>query len=79
MKGGEYMGEKERAKQIIDRLPDYKIPNLLLFLQGMQFDDDIEDDLFCQKMYEDYLNDPDPEKHKTITIEELAAREGIDL
>ena len=73
------MSEKELVKQIIDKLPDYKIPNLLLFLQGMQFDDSIEDELFCQKMYEDYLNDPDPEKHKTITIEELAAREGIDL
>ncbi len=73
------MSEREQAKQIIDRLPEYKIPNLLLFLQGMQFDDDIEDDLFCQKMYEDYLNDPDPEKYETITIEELAAREGIDL
>ncbi len=73
------MSEREQAKQIIDRLPEYKIGNLLLFLKGMQFDDDIEDDLFCQKMYEDYLNDPDPEKNETITIEELAAREGIDL
>ncbi len=50
-----------------------------MFLKGMEFDDDIEDDLFCQKMYEDYLNNSDPEKHETITIEELAAREGIDL
>ncbi len=74
-----YMSEREQAKQIIDRLPEYKIPNLLLFLQGMQFDDDIEDDLYCQKLYEDYLNNPDPGKHETITIEELAAREGIDL
>lgn len=73
------MSERDQAKQIIDQLPEYKISNLLMFLKGMQFDDDIEDDLFCQKMYEDYLNNPDPEKHETITIEELAAREGIDL
>lgn len=73
------MSERELAKQIIDRLPEYKIGNLLLFLRGMQFDDDLEDDLYCQRLYEDYLNDPDPEKHETITIEELAAREGIDL
>lgn len=45
----------------------------------MQFDDEIEDDLYCQKLYEDYLNDPDPDKHETITIEELAARENIEL
>lgn len=73
------MSEREQAKQIIDQLPEYKIGNLLLFLKGIQFDDDIEDDLFCQKMYEDYLNNPDLEKHETITIEELAAKEGIEL
>lgn len=73
------MSEREQAKQIIDQLPEYKIGNLLLFLRGMQFDDDMEDDLYCQRLYEDYLNDPDPEKHETITIEELAAREGVNL
>lgn len=73
------MSEREQAKLIIDQLPEYKISNLLLFLKGIQFDDDMEDDLYCQKLYEDYLNDPDPEKHETITLEELAAREGIEL
>lgn len=73
------MSDRDLAKQIIDTLPEYKIENLLIFLKGMQFDDDIEDDLYCQRLYEDYLNNPDPEKHKSITIEELAAREGIKL
>lgn len=40
---------------------------------------EIEDDLYCEKLVEDYQNDPDPEKHETITIEELAKREGITL
>ena len=73
------MSEREQAKQIIDMLPEYKISNLLLFLRGMQFDDDIEDDLYCQKLYQDYLRNPDTQKHDTITLEELAAREGIEL
>lgn len=73
------MSEREQAKQIIDQLPEYKIGNLLLFLKGIQFDDDIEDEIYCQKLYEDYLNDPDPEKDEEITLEELAAREGIEL
>ena len=51
------MSEKELAKQIIDTLPSYKINRLLIFLQGMQFDDEIEDDLYCEKLVEDYLND----------------------
>ena len=73
------MSQKELAKQIIDKLHEYKIQNLLLFLQGMLFDDEIEDDLYCEKLVEDYFNDPDPEKHNGITIEELAQREGIEL
>ncbi len=73
------MSEREQAKQIIDRLPDYKIGNLLLFLQGMQFDDEIEDDLFCERMWENYLNDPDPHKGDTITLEELEAELGIEI
>lgn len=74
-----HMSDREQAKQIIDQLPEYKIGNLLLFLKGIQFDDEIEDDLYCQKLYEDYLNDPDPEKDEGITLEELAAREGVEL
>lgn len=73
------MSEREQAKQIIDRLPEYKMRNILLFLQGIAFDDEIEDDIFCEKLYQDYLNDQDPEKDDSITLEELAAREGIEL
>ena len=36
------MSEREQAKRIIDRLPDYKISYLLLFLKGMEFDDELE-------------------------------------
>lgn len=77
-KEGVCMSEREQAKQIIDRLPEYKIGNLLLFLKGIQFDDDIEDEIYCQKLYEDYLNDPDPEKDETYTLEECKKEWGID-
>lgn len=73
------MSERELAKQIIDQLPEYKVGNLLLFLRGMLFDDEMEDDLYCERLAEDYLNDTSPDKHDTITLEELAKREGIEL
>ena len=73
------MSEKEQAKQIIDRLPDYKLRRLLVFLRGIEFDDELEDDLFCEQLYQKYLDDPDPDKTQTITLEELAAREGVEL
>ena len=73
------MSEREIAKQIIDKLPEYKITSLLLFLRGIEFDDEIEDDLYCEKLVEDYLNNIDEENGHGITIEELAKREGITL
>ena len=73
------MSEREQAKQIIDSLPEYKIGNILLILKGVQFDDDMEDDLYCEKLVQDYMDNPDPEKTETVTLEELAKREGISL
>ena len=73
------MSERELAKQIIDKLPEYKVGNLLLSLRGMLLDDEMEDDLYCERLVEDYLNDTSPDKHSTITLEELAKREGVDL
>lgn len=73
------MSEKEQAKMIIDQLPEYKMAKLLLFLRGMLFDDEIEDDLYCERLVEDYLNDTIPDKHETISLEELAAQEGVNL
>ncbi len=73
------MSEKEQAKLIIDRLPDFKVGKLLSFLQGMMFDDEMEDDAFCERMYQNYLDDPDPEKHEGIPLEELAVSLGIAL
>ena len=44
-----------------------------------QFDDEIEDERYCEKLYQDCLNDPDPDKNETISLEELAEQEGITL
>lgn len=73
------MSEREQAKQIIDQLPDFKMGRLLAFLQGMKLDDEIEDDLFCEQLYQNYLDDPDPDKDETISLEELCRQEGIEL
>lgn len=49
------MSEREQAKQIIDTLPDYKMQAILMFLRGVEFDDELEDDRFCEKLVDDYL------------------------
>ena len=62
------MSNREQIVQIIDQLPDYKLSRLLVFLKGMAFDDELEDDLFCERLYQSYLDDPDPDKHKTCLL-----------
>ena len=52
------MSEREQAKQIIDSLPEYKILPILRFLKGVQFDDELEDDLYCAKLVDEYERDP---------------------
>ena len=73
------MSEREQAKQIIDTLPDYKMQAILMFLRGVEFDDELEDDRFCEKLVDDYLNDDSPGKHESVSLEEFAAQEGIAL
>ena len=48
-------------------------------LHTIEIDDELEDDLYCEHLVETYLNDPSPDKHETISLEELARREGIEL
>lgn len=73
------MSEREQAKQIIDALPDYKMQAILMFLRGVEFDDELEDDRFCEKLVDDYLNDTSPDKHDSMSLEDFAAQEGIAL
>ncbi len=71
------MSSKEKAKMIIDKLPDYKVEKILYFLQGVEMSDEIDDDLICEKIYQDYLNDTDPEKDKIYTLEECKKEWGL--
>lgn len=66
------MSEKEQAKQIIDQLPEYKMTKVLYLLKGIQIDDEIEDELFCESLAEKYLSGPD---HEIISFED-AIKEG---
>ena len=72
------MSEREELLKIINNLPDYKISKLLLFFKGIQFDNEIEDDLYCEKLVQDYINDPDPEKDHVYTLEECKKEWGLE-
>ena len=70
------MSEREQAKQIIDSLPEYKITKILYLLKGIQIDDEIEDELFCESLAERYLNDSE---HEVISFEDAIKEAGLTI
>ncbi len=44
--------------------------------QGLTADEEA-DNTYCEQLYQDHVNDPDPDKHQTISLEELCKREGV--
>jgi hypothetical protein len=75
----DFMSNRDKAKQILDTLPDYKIDKILLILQGIQIDDEIEDDIFCENLTERYLRDDSSDKNDSISLEEFAEQENVKL
>jgi len=71
------MSNKERIVELLDSIPDYKMGYVLAYVQGVAADEEA-DDIFCQRMWENYKNDPDPEKDKAYTLDECMKEWGID-
>lgn len=72
------MSNKERALRLIEDLPEYKMGFVVAYLQGLSADE-TADDAYCKNLLEAYQNDPDPHKHDTVTVEQLAAELGVAL
>lgn len=70
------MSNKERAIQLLESVPDYKMGYVLAYIQGITADEEA-DDIFCQKMVEDYKNAPEEEK-EDVPLEECLKEWGID-
>ena len=71
------MSNKEKIVQLLDSVPEYKMGYILAYIQGITADEEA-DDLFCQKIVQDYENDPDPDKDQEYTLEECKKEWGID-
>lgn len=71
------MSNKEHILQLLDKLPDYKMGYVLAYVQGITADEEA-DDIFCERMVEDYLNDSDRGKDETFTLEECKKEWGLD-
>ncbi len=71
------MSDKEKIVKLLDSVPEYKLGYILAYVQGITADEDA-DDLYCQKIYKDYLNDPDPDKDEVYTLDDCKKEWGID-
>lgn len=69
------MSEKEKALQLLDQVPEYKLGYVIAFIQGLIADEET-DNAFCEKLYQDYLNDPD--RGEFITLEECKKEWDIE-
>ena len=75
-KGGLFMSNKERVVELLDNVPEYKMGYVLAYVQGITADEEA-DDIFCQRMIENYENAPDDEK-EDIPLDECLREWGID-
>ena len=71
------MSNRERGIDLLRSVPDYKMGYVLAYVQGITADEEA-DDAFCQRMVENYENDPDPEKDKGYSLEDCKREWGID-
>ena len=41
--------------------------------------EELEDDIYCERLLDEYLEDPNPDKHEAMSLENFAKSEGIDI
>ena len=70
------MTNREKFIQLLDDVPDYKMGYVLAYVQGIIADEEA-DDIFCQRMMENYEKAPDSDKEKTYTLEECKKELGL--
>lgn len=70
------MSNKERAIELLEQVPEYKMGYVLAYIQGITADEEA-DDIFCERMIENYNNAPDEDK-ENIPLEECLKMWGLE-
>lgn len=75
------MSTKEQIYNIIDSFSDEQLTQVYTMILSVKkmLDNEAADDMFCRKLYNDYLNDTDPDKDETVPLNKLADELGIVL
>ena len=79
-RGKQTLSNKEKCMMLIDSFDEGQLLNIAAMLQAARDAiDEALDDSFCNRLYEEYLNDPAPEKNESVSIQDLAAELGISI
>ncbi|MCM1530610.1 MAG: hypothetical protein NC093_11545 [Alistipes sp.] len=75
------MSTKEKATYIFEHLTEEQLEAFVTLFGSIaeKMADEFEDDVFCENLLNNYLNDDAPDKHDSISLENLADELGIDL
>lgn len=74
------MSTREIVHSIIDDFTDEQLEQVLTMLNSVKtMVDEANDDMYCEKLLKDYLSDEAPDKHESVTLEQLAGELGIEL
>ena len=71
------MSTREKCNQILDTMPEFQLELVLAYIQGMTALSELEDDAYCETLYQKYLQDPD--RGEFISEEELSKELGVVL
>ena len=74
------MSNKELCISIINDLDEDQLSGVTVILKDIKkMLDDLAENAYCLKLYNEYLTDDSPDKHETITLEDYAKELGITL
>ena len=71
------MTNREKVFHLIEELPDYKLNLVPAYLQGLTAAAKAEEDLYCERLYQEYLTDTD--RNSFISLEQAAKELGVVL
>ena len=70
------MSNKEKVIALLDSVPEYKMGYLLAYLQGLTADEEA-DDTYCERLWKEYRDDPDPDKDREYSLEDCKKEWGL--
>ena len=70
------MSNKEKVIALLDSVPEYKMGYLLAYLQGLTADEEA-DDAYCERLWKEYQDDPDPDKDREYSLEDCKKEWGL--